>query len=160
MPFPDRAEGGALAAMDTLPLGHTWPIWDRSQHFELGHVLSSVVTDAVKPPNVGQLGIHHAGCWECNLSDNSLTWSGGVYDIFGLPRDVPVHRDDAVAYYSDECRTKMERLRAYSIKHRRGFTLDVKIRAATGDNRLMRLIAEPVLYNARIVGLQGLKLII
>lgn len=160
MTFPEMAESGDRAALDTLPLGHTWPIWDRSQHFELGHVLSSVVTDAVKPPHVGQLGVHHAGCWECNLSNNSLIWSGGVYDIFGLPRGVPVSRDDAVRYYSEECRAKMEHLRAYSIKHRRGFTLDVRIWAAIGDYRWMRLIAEPVFCEGRIVRLQGLKLVI
>ena len=54
----------------------------------------------------------------------------------------------------------MERLRAYSIKHRRGFTLDVELRAAVGDCRWMRLISEPVCIQNQPVRLQGLKLII
>jgi hypothetical protein len=54
----------------------------------------------------------------------------------------------------------MERLRSYSIRHRRGFALDVQIRAATGETRSMRLIAAPACDRDRPVRLHGLKLII
>ena len=89
-----------------------------------------------------------------------LTWSGGVYDIFGLPRDASITREECVSYYSEESRAKMERLRDYSIKHRRGFTVDVEIRAAVGETRWMRLIAAPICDDNRAVRLHGLKLII
>ncbi len=118
------------------------------------------MTDLVQPSIAGKLGVHHAGCWDCDLADNSLTWSGGVFDIFGLPRDAKLSRDAAVAFYCEESRVKMERLRAYAIKHRRGFTLDAGIEAATGERRWMRLIAAPVCTNGRPVRLRGLKLII
>lgn len=26
------------------------------------------------------------GAWECHLADDSLSWTDGVYDLFGLPR--------------------------------------------------------------------------
>lgn len=146
--------------LERLPLNHTWPLWERTRHFELGHVLSSVVIDVIEPSAIGELGLHHAGCWECDLSDNSLIWSGGVYDIFGLPRGVEVKRSDAVLYYCEESRAKMERLRSYSVRHRRGFTLDVELRAAVGHCRWMRLITEPVCIENQPVRLQGLKLII
>ena len=123
-------------------------------------MLSSVVIDMVEPVKIGQLGMQHAGCWECDLTDNSLVWSGGVYDIFGLARGASVSRDGAVAYYCEESRAKMERLRAYAIKHCRGFTVDVEIDAAVGDRRWMRLIAEPVCVGSRAVRLQGLKLVV
>jgi len=55
----------------------------------------------------------------------------------------------------------MERLRAYAIKHRRGFTLDAQIRPAVGGKyRWMRLIAAPVCSGERVARLHGLKLII
>ena len=155
-----RAESRSPTLFEPLPLSHTWPIWERSRQFELGHILSSVVTDVLEPVRIGDLGPHHAGCWECDLTDNSLVWSGGVYDIFGLARGAPIGREEAVSFYCEESRARMERLRAYSIKHRRGFTLDVEIRAAVGGSRWMRLITEPVCSGGRAVRLQGLKLIV
>lgn len=150
-----------LPLTEPLPINHSWPLAARARQFELGLVLNCAVTDLIEPSEVGALGIHHAGCWECDLSDNSLSWSGGVYDIFGLPRGVHVTRQEAVQLYSEHSRAAMERLRAYGIKHRRGFTLDVEIRPATGgDSRWMRLIGAPICDGNKVVRLQGLKLII
>jgi PAS domain-containing protein len=145
---------------EPLAVHHSWPIFEQDRHFDLGSVLSSAVTDIVEPEQVGALGVHHAGLWECDLSDSSLTWSGGVFDIFGLPRGSSVTRDEALAFYREESRAAMERLRAYAIKHQRGFTLDVEIDPATGGRRWMRLIGAPVCKAGRAVRLHGLKLII
>lgn len=144
----------------TEPLHHSWPLYEKARHFELGCLLNCAVTDAVSPAQVGQLGLHHAGCWECDLTDNSLIWSGGVYDIFGLPRGVRVSREEVVALYSEGSGAAMERLRSYAIRHRRGFTLDAEIRPAIGGSRWMRLIAVPVCDDDRTVRLHGVKLII
>jgi hypothetical protein len=54
----------------------------------------------------------------------------------------------------------MERLRAYAIKHRRGFTLDAEIRPSLTGSRWMRLIAAPVCDGDRVVRLHGLKQIV
>jgi PAS domain-containing protein len=144
----------------TIELNHSWPLWEQPRHFELGHVLNCVITDLLPPAQVGALGLHHAGCWECDLSNNSLIWSRGVFDIFGLPRGVEISRDEAVGLYREESRATMERLRAYAIKQKRGFTIDVELRPATGENRWMRLIAAPVCHGAKAVRLHGLKLLI
>lgn len=145
---------------EPLVLKSSWPLWERPRHFELGHVLSSLVTDAIDPTAVGALAPHHAGLWECDLRDNSLVWSGGVYDIFGLPRGLEVRREQAVALYCEDSRARMERLRSYALKHRRGFTIDVEIRAAVGEDRWVRLIGLPVCAGAKPVRLQGLKVVI
>jgi len=149
-----------LKATEPLSLHHSWPLFEQGQHFELGCVLNSAVTDILEPVEIGALGIHHAGCWECDLTDNSLIWSGGVYDLFGLPRGAVVSRDEAVALYSEESRAAMERLRSYAIEHRRGFTLDVEIRPVTGGSRWMRLITAPICDGDRVMRLHGLKLAI
>ena len=145
---------------EPLALHHSWPIFEQARHFELGRVLNCAVIDLVEPAQVGALGIYHAGCWECDLSDNSLTWSGGVYDIFGLPRGAQITRDETVALYCDGSRAAMERLRTHAIKHRRGFTLDAEIMPAVGGRRWMRLIAAPVCEGDRVTRLHGMKLII
>ena len=142
-------------------LHRSWPLWEQAKHFELGHVLNSAIADAITPVELGELGIHHAGLWECDLADSSLIWSGGVYDIFGLPRGSAISRPDAIAFYSDESRLKLERLRAYAIRNRRGFTLDVEIKAAAiGARRTVRIIAAPVCDGDRPMRLHGLKLIL
>jgi PAS domain-containing protein len=141
-------------------LKQSWPLWEQPRRFELGHILNCALIDMVEPAEVGALNLHHAGCWECDLSDNSLTWSGGVYDIFGFPRDAGISRELTVSHYSEDSRAKMERLRAYSIKHRRGFTLDIEIRTASGGNRWVRLIGAPVCRAGRATRLHGLKLIV
>jgi PAS domain-containing protein len=142
------------------PVLESWPLSEQSRHFDLGLVLNSAVTDIIGPPEVGALGIHHSGCWECNLADNSLTWSGGIYDIFGLPRGSPVSRDEAVSIYSKESRASLEKLRSYAIREARGFTLDVQIRPAVGGTRWVRIIAAPICQDGKTVRLHGLKLII
>jgi PAS domain-containing protein len=150
-----------MSATGPLPLLHSWPISEKARHFELGALLSCAVIDLVEPAAIGELGVHHAGCWECDLTGgDALTWSGGVYDIFGLPRGVPVARDEAAALYREESRAAMERLREYAIRHKRGFTFDAEIRPAVGTGRWMRLIAVPVVKGNRTVKLHGLKTII
>ena len=146
---------------EPLAVHHSWPLFEQARHFDLGCLLNCAAIDAVMPAFVGQIGLHHAGCWECDLADNQLTWSGGVYDIFGLPRGAKVSRDDAAALYCDESRSAMEKLRSYAIKHRRGFTLDVQIRPVTGETaRWVRLITVPVCEAGRTVRLHGLKLVV
>lgn len=149
-----------MGIFERLPLTHSWPLSEQGLHFDLGCILNSVLTDAIAPAAVGDVGMHHAGCWECDLSDNSLIWSGGVYDIFGLPRGAQLTRDEAVALYSEESRAKLEQLRAHAIRHRRGFTLDAEIRPAVGPRRWMRLICAPVCDGDRPVRLHGLKLLV
>lgn len=147
--------------IEPLPLHHSWPIYEEARQFELGSILSCAAIDVLEPGQIGALGPHHAGYWECDLADNSLTWTGGVYDIFGLPRLARVTRDEAAGLYSQESRVAMERLRAYAIKHKRGFTLDAQVRAAAnGELRWMRLIAAPVCVRGHAVRLRGMKLII
>lgn len=146
--------------MEPLQLFHSWPLSEKRLHFRLGHLLNSAAAESAQPSEIGAIGAHHAGCWECDLADNALTWSGGVYDIFALPRGATVSRDDAAAFYTEESRAAMERLRAYAIKHKRGFTLDAEIRPPVGAPRWMRLIAAPVVEGDRVVRLHGIKLII
>ena len=138
----------------------SWPLLERERHFDLGTLLSCAVTDAVHPAAVGQLGLSHAGCWECDLDDNSLLWSGGVYDLFGLPRDAIVSRSEAVGFYAEHSRAIMERLRSHAIHYGQGFTLDAEIRAVAGKPRWFRLIGMPVYEECRPVRLHGLKLAI
>ena len=140
--------------------GQSWPLSEQGGHFDLGHVLNGAVADVIDPQQIGELGTHHAGLWECDLADSSLIWSGGVYDLFGLERGGRITRDKALAHYSEYSRAKLERLRTHAIRHGVGFTIDVEIRsAAIGQLRRVRIIGAPVYDGAVPVRLHGLKLI-
>lgn len=148
-----------MDSLDEKLEGYSWPLLEQAARFELGHVLNSAVIDAIAPLQIGELGPHHAGLWECDLSDESLIWSGGVYDIFGVERGSPMTRPDALACYSEDSRVKVERLRSHALQHRHGFTIDVEIRAAAvGKVRRVRVIGAPSPETGCPTRLRGLKL--
>jgi PAS domain-containing protein len=150
-----------MSFANTSPLHSSWPLWEQPRHFDLALILNCAVADAIEPEGVGALGLQHAGLWECDLTNETLTWSGGVYDIFGLPRGTVVSRSDALSLYSEDSRAKLERLRSHAIRHKRGFTLDIDIRAAAvGEARRVRLIGAPVCQGGKVICLHGLKFMI
>ncbi|MBA3940534.1 MAG: hypothetical protein C0520_04925 [Sphingopyxis sp.] len=143
-----------------LPIHHSWPLYERERHFALGQLLDYHSLDADVVIGAGPPGVQKLGEWSCDLADNRLSWSSEVYSIFGIPDGATVSRDEAVALYGEGSRAAMEKLRAYAIRHRRGFTLDAEIRPAQGEPRWMRLIAAPVCVGDTVVKLQGLKFLV
>lgn len=143
----------------SIPLLHSWPLFEERQRLDLGYLFAAgdapPLCPAADPQMLADMGI---GLWRCRLADNELTWATGVYRIFGLPPRTRLDRGETVSFYAEDSRAKMERLRAYAIKHRRGFTLDAEIIRPGGLACRMRLIAAPVLDgNGRVVALHGLK---
>ena len=150
-----------LKRVNPLPLDTSWPLHERARHFRLGRILDCDAAEVTDLAVNTALGRNSAGWWECDLSANRLSWTTGVYDIFGLPHGAQVARAEAVALYCEESRALMERMRAYAIGHRRGFVLDAEIRPAdNAPNRWMRLIGVPACEGGRTVRLHGLKLIV
>lgn len=121
--------------------------------FALGHVFSS--SQGFAHPTTANDGIGH---WRCDITDdNKLTWSKEVYELFGIPPGSQVKRDEAVARYSEQSKSVLERLRTFAIGHKCGFILDAAITAEGAGSHWIRLIAFPILEAGRVVGLQGLK---
>ncbi|HET9810647.1 MAG TPA: hypothetical protein VFP53_02995, partial [Sphingomicrobium sp.] len=138
-----------------------WPLHEKPRHFDMGRVLDVDVGDLTDFAIHNVLGRKWAGWWECDLSDNALTWTTGVYGIFGFPEGASVGRGEAVSLYCEDSRAVMERLRAYSIGHRSGFIVDARIRPASGEpERWMRLIGAPIFEDGSAIRLHGLKLIV
>ena len=147
-----------MGSIDLSPLAHSWPLFERGQRFNLGLDFDPCDSMAIAAPADDAEGPGlEIGQWECDISDNRLTWSTGVYDLFGLPRGDFVERATAVSLYGEASRAAMERLRAYAIRHRRGFTLDVEIFPGNGGHRWIRLAAAPLCIGSRPVRLQGFK---
>ena len=149
----------ALRPTEPLPLHHSWPIFERGRRFDLGYLFGSAALDGCTLASIDleRLAAHGIGRWECDLRNDGLNWTDVVFDIFGLPRGARISREDVAALYCEESRAAMERLRAHTVRHRRGFTLDAEIRTTSGNRRWMRLLAAPILSEDRVVRLHGLK---
>lgn len=148
-----------MSSFEPRPLSIGWPLYEPRRQFELGSLLGCAADDLSDFAVRQALGRNRAGWWECDLAKNALTWTSGVYEIFGLPPDAAITRSEAVGLYTEGSRSAMERLRSYSIAHGGAFVLDAEVRPASGGaNRWMRLIGAPVTEEGRTVRLHGLKL--
>jgi PAS domain-containing protein len=144
---------------EPFSFNRSWPLRERARQFYLGCVIDrELEADSLAEDSV--LGHHASGWWECALPDDRLSWSPGIYDLFGLPRGAAVTRGEAVGFYAEHSRAAMERLRSHAIRYRCGFTLDAEIRPVSGGTRWMRLIGAPICDGERVVALHGLKLML
>jgi diguanylate cyclase (GGDEF)-like protein/PAS domain S-box-containing protein len=103
------------------------------------------------------LGHARIGAWECELETERLTWTSGVYELFGYPMDSPLRRANIVDLYVPESRRNMEIARAEVIRSGRAVSLDTEIRTWGGEKRWMRLSINAVAENGRPVRIFGSK---
>jgi len=96
--------------------------------------------------------------WSCNLADNALTWSRGIFDLFGIAPGIRVDRRDAVSMYTAESRALLERFRADAIATCGSFTMEAEICRADGTKRWIMLTADVECRCGRPVQLYGSKL--
>lgn len=97
------------------------------------------------------------GAWECDLSTQRLTWTDGVYDLFGLERGSTLYRSATVDLYEPQSRAAMEAKRSAVLAGGGSFTMDAEIRNAAGDVRWMRLSGRALHEHGRPIRLFGSK---
>ncbi|MEJ5975048.1 diguanylate cyclase [Novosphingobium sp. PS1R-30] len=95
------------------------------------------------------------GAWSCDLHSERLTWTGGVFSLFGLS-EIPERRA-VVEMYGEESRERLERQRHRAIEARAGFSLDADIIRPDGSRRWIRITAATQNANGRAVTLFGMK---
>ncbi len=97
------------------------------------------------------------GVWECDLATDTLTWTDGIYDLFEMPRGMPLERATIVQCYDEESRREMEKLRARTIRDGGSFSVDIHIRTAKGNEKWLRLTGDVERENGRSVRIFGTK---
>jgi diguanylate cyclase (GGDEF)-like protein len=97
------------------------------------------------------------GVWQCDLPNEHLFWSDGTYDLFGLPRNAGLRRNDILKIYSDASLADLERIRGNAIASGSGFTLDAEIRPSDAAPRWIRISATVERRNGEPVRLFGIK---
>lgn len=143
-----------MTPTEPLPLHHSWALADATQRLDLGRLADPATG---RGGSVALRDDPTRGRWHCDLADGRLDWSDAVFALFGLTPDRAPTRDAVLPLYAERSRAAMERLRAYAIRHRRGFTLDVEILSADESRRWVRLSAAPVCDGAAVIGLFGYK---
>lgn len=96
------------------------------------------------------------GLWECDLATEALTWSEGVYDLFGFPRGSVLDRAETAARYTAESRIALECLRMAAIRDKTGFTLDAEIEI-DARRRWVRIVAQVECVDGKAARLVGSK---
>lgn len=97
------------------------------------------------------------GAWEYDLRHHRLTWTAGLYELFGLTPGLPLDRNVIAQMYDAESRERMEALRAHVIRHGGAFTMEARIWTARGVQRWIRLTAGVAIENGMAVRLFGTK---
>jgi GGDEF domain-containing protein len=120
-------------------------------------VNSQQLVAAAKPLYDSALAPAALGAWECNLANETLSWTDGVYDLFGLQRGSDIYRKATLDLYEERSRREMEQHRSNAVRTGQGFALDCRIRAANGDKRWMRLIVGVGYEHGRPVRIFGSK---
>lgn len=103
------------------------------------------------------MALARLGAWSCNLSNERLSWTSGIYDIFGLPLDCAVDRRETLEMYTEESRHTLNRLRGHAIATGCPFTLDARIRRPDGEFRWLRIDGEMIRHANGTRILHGMK---
>jgi diguanylate cyclase (GGDEF)-like protein/PAS domain S-box-containing protein len=146
------ARGGpAPLAQAALSLAVSAPA-DRAAEFALD------ATAAATPDLFGQAAaLAGIDAFQCDLTDERLGWTAGVFDLFGLDSSHRLDRREMVTMYAEESRALLERLRARAIAERDGFTMEAEICRPSGERRWMRLTARVMCRDGRPAWLYGIK---
>lgn len=97
------------------------------------------------------------GVWECDLTTETLQWSGGTYDMFEIARDAPLKRRQTLTCYPDASLKTLEAVRSRAIARREGFNLDAEIVTAKGTRRWIRITASVECAGNDPIRLFGIK---
>ena len=119
-------------------------------------MLHTIQNSAVAGPDLsGGAGL--PGFWHCDVATDTITWTDGVYEMFGYPRDARLDRREVVELYRDDSRDQLERLRSDAIRTARPFSFDAAIRSVNGVDRWLRITGVPLVEHGRVISLQGTK---
>ena len=97
------------------------------------------------------------GAFSCDLETNRLSWTDGLFDIFGLARDRIPDRQQILEQYRQDSAELLERERSHAIRTGSGFSLDACIDRPDGTRRWVRITASTRSSYGRTRTLYGMK---
>jgi GGDEF domain-containing protein len=103
------------------------------------------------------VGPKKSGIWKCDLPTEKLTWTAHTYDLFGLKPESEIRRRDIIDMYADGCRERVQVIRAYAIRTKKGFTVDVSIWTPAAEKKWLRVDGQLLMSHFKSPRLLGTK---
>lgn len=136
------------------PQPHRAFLDEQPWQFAFGHVFKPRGDLVLDGPELSGTDV---GYWRCDIARGErLSWTGPVYELFGLPVGNEIARGEAVGRYREGSRAVLERLRTFAIDNRCGFLLDARMSESSGA-RGIRILSAPLVFGGRVVAIHGLK---
>ena len=97
------------------------------------------------------------GVWQCDLTDEALSWTDTVYNMFAIQPGASLQRGRIVDRYRDASRQDLDRMRSQAIAERSGFQLDAEITDFNEQQRWIRITASVESRGRHALRLFGMK---
>ncbi len=78
------------------------------------------------------------GRWDWHIASDSVTWSDELYQIFGVPSDVPISYQVVLDRIHTDDRERMDLAVRRAVEKRRSYILDVRIVRSDGEERMIQ----------------------
>jgi PAS domain S-box-containing protein len=103
---------------------------------------------------IGQLA--RVGGWEYDVRQDKLTWTPVTYDIHEMPYDFIPDPKTAIGFYKEgQSRDTITQVFRDALEHGTAYDVELVICTASGSERWVRTMGEPIRSQGEIVGLTG-----
>lgn len=97
-----------------------------------------------------------AGTWAYDMETGDLSWSDGIYALYGLDRDsYTPDIESALSFYTPSSQTLLNQAIEAAREKGTGYSLNVEIRRADGEHRFVQAIGQVELRDGRAPLLAG-----
>jgi len=136
-PEGDGVDGYAIYADITDRVHREWELERRNDLFRRAQELADV------------------GAWEYDPATEDLSWSEGVYDVFGVPRSFEPTPAAAFEFYHPEDRDAVKTAVDRALADRERFDVEARIETGAGAVRWLRTHGSPLVDDGEVVRLRG-----
>ena len=137
---------------DEKPLGIILTIQDNTQKLHLNHSLQEQSKLFQEMSALASIG-----AWEYNPQTEASTWTEEVARIFELPPQLHVDNELVFGsgFWAPEQEAELRTAMCDAVDHATAYALEMPMRTAKGNQRWVRISANPVIQNGRTVKLRG-----
>ena len=96
------------------------------------------------------------GGWEFDIANNRLTWSDGMFSIYGLTPGREPSADIALSHFPVEARHQFQRKLEHALRTREPFELELPFVDAQGRHRIVRKTCEVEVEDDKVVRAFGI----
>ena len=97
----------------------------------------------------------NTGGWQLDVASGTVRWTEQTFVIHDLPQDKDPPLDQALSFYTNEDRQRLERALNRAMECGEGYDLTLRMITAAGHERIARSLCRPLIEDGRVVRLDG-----